>query len=110
MNQIVNDDKIEKALHYLAETDITYGQLKGSKLAFEYRFKVTKGLEFLSAEGTIQAREAKAYTSEKYMSMVNEYESLCAEFETINAKRKRAELTVSVWQTENANRRKGTLN
>lgn len=104
---MIQESKVEQALNYLASTDESCAKAKGLVKAIEYRLKVAKAMDFLAASGTVAEREAQSLASMSYREMVDQYESAVIEFETIAAKRERAVLTVEVWRSESANRRKG---
>ena len=104
---MIERDDVSKALKYLAETDQPCAQAKGRVKALEYRLKVEKAREMLTATGTMAEKEATALISQGYTDLVDEYESAVIEFETIAAKRERAVLTIDIWRSENANRRVG---
>lgn len=98
---------MEGALNYLATTDESYGELVGRCKALEYRLKVAKAQAFLEAVGTMAEKEAVALCSVDYRQMLEKFENDVVDKEIIAAKRKRAELTVDVWRSLNANRRQG---
>lgn len=104
---MIEESQAEKALNYLASTDESCARAKGSVKALEYRLKVAKAIEFLTANGTVADKEAQALSSLPYRELIDQYESAVIEFETIAAKRERAVLTIDVWRTESSNRRKG---
>lgn len=107
----LNEAWVMKALDYLQSTDEQYGDLKGRVKALEYRMKVAKAMSFLETEGkgTIAEREAMSLVSDEYRHKIDELENTAVELETISAKRKRAELTIEVWRSQNANRRQGNI-
>lgn len=104
---MIDESQTEKALNYLASTDESCAKAKGLVKGLEYRLKVTKAIHFLTASGTVAEKEAASLTSNSYLAMVNQYQDAVIEFETLAAKRERAVLTIDVWRTEQANRRKG---
>jgi len=106
----IPDERIEKALRFLTETDEAYGELKGRKAGIEHRLKVCKAVESLKSGGKSMAEcEALALSSEPYQAMVNDYEGVCIDLETIGAKRKKEELVIEVWRSVGANRRSGQI-
>lgn len=104
---MIDESMAEKALDYLASTDASCAMAKGVVKGLEYRLKVARAVEFLTATGTMAEKEATALASTSYVDLVYKYEEAIIEFETIAAKRERAVLTVDVWRTESSNRRKG---
>lgn len=105
----ISDKQVEGALKYLAETDDSYGMLKGKVKGLEYRLKVTESVEFLKAEGTQEARKATARASNEYQVLTAELENTSIDYEVVAAKRKRAELVIEVWRTIQANQRRGNI-
>ena len=103
-----DQNAVEKALHYLAETDEKYGRLKARVKALEHEAKVIKGLTFLESTGTVAEREALATSCQTYRAFVNDLENAVADMEIIRAKRKRAELTIDLFRTVEASRRAGS--
>lgn len=104
---MIDELQAEKALNYLASTDESCARAKGSVKALEYRLKVAKAMEFLGASGTMAEKESHALASLPYRELIDQYESAVIEFETIAAKRERAVLTLDVWRTMEASRRRG---
>ena len=100
---------VSRALTHLAATDGPVGVLRARVKGLEYQRKVIYGLAFLDATGTVGEREATAYASSTYRAFVEDYENAVAECETMAAKRKRAELTIEVWRSLNANQRRGNI-
>jgi len=98
---------ISNALVYLAETDEQYAREIARVKALEHEVKTVKALAFLDADGTMATKEAEAYASRNYIAWTEKYENAVADMHIRSAKRKRAELTIDVWRSLNANRRQG---
>jgi len=107
MNKLPDEHDIAKALYYLAETDEKYAVLIARVKALEYQVKTIKAFGFLNASGTVGEKTAISESSAPYKAWIEDYENAVADKETITAKRKRAELTIEVWRSLNANRRQG---
>ena len=104
------ESDISAALRYMAETDEQGAKLAAHVKALEHQAKTIKGLAFLDATGaTMAEKEAEAVSSSAYRAWIEDYENAVADSETIKAKRKRAELTVEVWRSINANQRRGNV-
>lgn len=106
---MISEDRLQKALTYLAETDQPSAESKARVKALEQRRKTVKGLAFLGSSGTMAEKEAKAYASQEYQDIVNEYENAVADAELYANKRKTEELIIEVWRSINAGRRKGNI-
>lgn len=96
---------VAKALHYLALTDEQCAKETARVKAMEFEIKTIKAISFLKATGTMAEKEAQAYADTGYQAWIEDYENAVADRETTAAKRKRAELTIEVWRSLNANRR-----
>lgn len=105
----ISDDRLQKALTYLAQTDEEAANAKASMKALEQKRKTIKGLAFIEASGTVGEREAKAYASQEYQDIVEQYENAVADAELYANKRKTEELIIEVWRSSNANRRRGNI-
>jgi hypothetical protein len=101
--------KISTALQLLVDTDEICGRLKGSCDALEYQIKVMEATGYLEASGTQDERKSRARTTEAYIALTRDYGSARIDYEIIAAKRKTAELTIEVWRSVNANRRRGNI-
>lgn len=106
---MISEDRLQKALTYLAETDQPSAEARAMVKALEQRRKTVKGLAFLGASGTMAEKEAKAYASQEYQDIVNDYENAVADAELYANKRKTEELIIEVWRSINAGRRKGNI-
>lgn len=101
--------KVSEALELLADTDESYGQLRGRCSALEYQIKVAEALGYLGSTGTQGEKQACARTTQGYKDKINEYREAKIEMETLAAKRKTAELHIEVWRSQNANKRHGNI-
>jgi len=93
-------------MEFLAETDEPYAEAKTSLLRCEILVKRVRARVFVTEEGAIEVRKAKA---ESHADVIAADESLCTstlEFETLKAKRSRAEILIDVYRTLEASRRK----
>lgn len=106
---MISEDRLQKSLTYLAETDRSAAAAKAEMLGYEHQEKTVLGVEFLSATGTVAEREAKARTSAAYLEWRDKYEKAVLEYETLRTKRNTETLMVEVWRTLQANQRKGNI-
>lgn len=100
---------VSQSLQYLIDTDETCAQAKASMKYYDHHRKTVRALEYLNAKGDQKVREASAMTSQAYTYALNNYKHAVQEYETINNKRKSAELTIEIWRSQNANRRNGNV-
>lgn len=106
---MISDEKLQKALHYLATTDETCAMARGLMVGLEKQEKTILGVEYGSATGTVGDRDAAARTSDQYREWREKYETAVVDYEILRNKRNTASVIVEVWRSENANRRSGNL-
>jgi hypothetical protein len=108
---IVSDERVQKALKYLAETDEPLAQARALMKGLEHRLKTLKAQVYIEAKGhgTDGDRKAMAEVDTRAVSMQCKIEDAFADVETMSAKRKTEELIVEVWRSCNSNRRKGNI-
>jgi hypothetical protein len=104
---MITEDRLQKALTYLAETDEELAQLKANVERAEYLKKRVRSAMFLSASGPVEERKAKAEVSQEVENIEHDYTRALVAYEHIAAKRKTEALIVDVWRSINANRRQG---
>lgn len=108
---MISEDRLQKALVYLAESDSNYGKLRGRVEGIEYRLKVAEAQGIIESQGKGNAEFIKSLSraSDKYRALVDEFIEAKTELETIAAKRKTEEIIISIWQSINANKRAGMI-
>ena len=106
---MISQQRLEKALTYLAETDEPLAEAKGDILRLENLIKRVNYRLFLSAEGSVEARKAAAGKSEETAKLEEELVSATVKYEGIRAKRETEALVVDVWRSLNASRRLGNV-
>jgi hypothetical protein len=107
---MIDSAQRDKALQYLAETDESCANARALMLFLESKEKTILAMGVLQhGEGTAQTREARARTAGAYLEWLEQYRESVADYELQRNKRKRAELTVECWRSENANRRNGNV-
>jgi len=107
---MVSEERLTKALKYLAETDEECARARALVKGLEEQRKTVKALAYLEAEGTNTDRQEKAYASSEYTEHIARLENAIADYELLANKRSTEALIVEVWRSEGANRRRGTLN
>jgi len=93
-------------MDYLADTDEFYAIAKGNMLRSELIAKRTRARLFLTGDGSVEARKAAAEASSEAQTVDDAYIAAVTEFETLKAKRERAEIVIDVWRSLNASLRK----
>jgi hypothetical protein len=103
----MTEAQVEKAMHYLAETDEPHAKAKALVKGLEQSLKTVKAIAYLGAEGTVAERESQAYASMEYRAQTEAYQNAVGDYELLENKRTRAVLTIDVWRTMEASRRRG---
>ena len=109
---MINEEKLQKALTYLAETDVPCAKARGLLAGFERQEKTIKAIAFLDSTGTkltMAEREAMAYSSPAYREHTQKIADATTDYEIMRNRRLTAELIVEVWRSMNANRRHGNV-
>ena len=102
----INPERIERALHYLAETDLSYAEAKAALESAEILRKRVRARVFLTEDGTVAERQAEAETHHDTEAADDQYVQAIKAFEELKARRQRAELLIDVWRSLEATRRK----
>ena len=102
----IDEDRVGKAMRYLAETDLTYAEAKAELESAEILRKRVRARVFLTEDGTVAERNAEAECYCDTEAADDRYVGAIKRFEEIKAKRQRAELLIDVWRSLEATRRR----
>ena len=103
---MISEDRLEKAMVYLAHTDEEAAKAKALCKKLEKMERIIRGEAFLRAAGTVAEREAKAVTSVQYREHVSYAENCWADDALLDNKRHTEEVIIDIWRTMSANLRK----
>jgi hypothetical protein len=106
---MISDERLQKALKYLAETDEPCAKAKSLLVGLEHQLKTVKSMSFTNVMGTMAEKDAQAYSSQSYKDHVAKIEQATYDFEMLRNKRLTEELIIECWRSLNANRRKGNI-
>lgn len=107
---MISNENMEKALQYLAESEQEWSELKASKDLESKRLEIILASGIIDSNSDTQAgKKVDSLNSEEYKETVEMYQQLLESFYFIDAKRKRAEITIDTWRTIEASRRRGTI-
>lgn len=106
---MINQERMEKALRYLAETDAEEAALYERSLRFDERRKQIFAVQKGYAKGSVAEREAAAYDSDEYRGATEAYFAALEEHRAMKNKRATESMVIEVWRSENASRRKGNV-
>jgi hypothetical protein len=97
---------MEAAMEFLAETDQAYAEAKAQVLRSEILVKRVRARIFVSEEGAVEVRKAKAETHREVGEADDGLINATLAFEALRARRSRAEILIDVFRTLEASRRK----
>jgi CRISPR/Cas system CSM-associated protein Csm2 small subunit len=105
----VTDERAEKALRYLAETDEECAALKADSERAEFKAKVTKDGMFRRLDGSVADRQAEAGASTEYVDAMLDYFRCLQAYEATRNKRQTEALVCEIWRSVQANQRRGNV-
>lgn len=107
---LVTEDRVDRALGYLCETDREMAAWKGMVLRTEHTAKVAEAMAFKLSEGSsAEERKQLSRTTPEVLKKWEEHFEAVTQYETVKARREREILIVDLYRTESANRRQGNV-
>ena len=106
---LVNDNRLEKALTKLAQSDELIAQLHADVERAEYKAKAMKDALFLTSVGSVAERNAVAGTHPDYDKAMEDYFTAMQNHETLKNERNREILVIDVWRSLSSARTKGII-
>lgn len=104
---MISDDRMEKALRFLAETDDDIANAEGELLRAEKLVEMVKDKIYLASEGSVADRKAKANVSSEVAPLDMAHIEALVKHRQLRSKRDTEKLVIEVWRTFQANRRMG---
>ena len=104
---MISNESMEKALHYLVDTDHSAAEAFALVKKLEDNKKYVLGKEYLLAGGTVADRNAIASTSKVYQDYLEEIENAWADHKLLENKRATEKIVIDVYRTISANQRNG---
>lgn len=93
-------------MEFLAETDESYALAKADLLRSEILAKRVRARVFAAGSGSVEARKADAEGHGEVIGADDALIAATVTFETLKARRSRAEILIDVYRTLEASRRK----
>lgn len=107
---LITDDRLEKALIFLAQTDEAQAQARGEVLRTEHLAKVAEALAFKASEGgSAEARKQNARLADSSREAWEKHFQAVVQYEYLRAQRERQVLVIELYRTQSANQRKGNV-
>lgn len=104
----ISDEQVEKAMAYLAETDLEFANWRAAVLRTEYLAEVAESMVYKSIQkGSVEDKKRTAKVAPETQKAQEEHFKAVVGFRTVEARRARAVLLIECWRTLQANRRQG---
>jgi hypothetical protein len=103
---MISDERAQQAFDYLFESTNAIGEAKAELERSEILRKRVRKKVFLSCEGTVAERDARAECDLESQEVDDRYIRAVQMFESLRAKRDIETIALDVWRTESANRRR----
>lgn len=104
---MITEDRRDKSLKYLVDTDLECAELEAEVLRKEYMLEMVKDRVFLSSDGTVRERESRSRLSGEVQTAHENWLQALVKFKHMKAKRQTEAIVCDQWRSENANRRQG---
>ena len=105
---MISEERVEKSLVYLAESDEPYAHAHATAKAIEKEEKIVKAQAFINAKrlyDTIAEANAVAESSQEYKDWKERLENALVDFKLLENKRETEKVIWETWRTEQANLR-----
>ena len=107
---LVDENRVDQAMTYLASTDETFAQARGAMLRTEYLADVAESMVYKSIQGgSVEDKKRTAKIAPETATAMEEHFKAVVEFEKLKARRAREVLVIELWRSVNANRRVGNI-
>ena len=106
---MITDERLQKALTFLADTDEKAAELKVEVERAAYLLKAMKSAIIIREDGAMELRKAVAEKDALTANKTGAWLETLRMYEALTNKRKTEVLIVDVWRSLNANRRVGNL-
>ena len=105
---MISEERVEKSLVYLAESDEDYAYAHAKAKAIEKEEKIVKAQAFINAKrlyDTVAEANAVADSSQEYKDWKERWENSLAGVKLLENKRETEKVIWETWRTEQANLR-----
>jgi hypothetical protein len=106
---MISQERLSKALNYLAETDEECARLRADHARAEFRAKSIKNTVFMASDGSIAERNTKAELSKDYEAARESEFDYFMQYEGMKNKRATEAIVIDTWRSLNAGRNKGQI-
>ena len=104
---MISDERAEKALRYLVDTDEAAAAAKAEMERAEFAYKRTREAVFTHAQGTVAERQAIAMQHTTTLESHERYVMSISLYNKVNNKRDTERIVLDMFRTLSANKRMG---
>lgn len=104
---MISDERAEKALRYLVDTDEAAAAAKAEMERAEFAYKRTREAVFTHAQGTVAERQATAMQHATTLESHERYVMSISLYNKVNNKRDTERIVLDMFRTLSANKRMG---
>lgn len=104
---MIDLERVEKALNFLANSDLEYAEAKTDVERQVYLAKHARALVYPQTDGTVDERKAAVERSAEVTQIEDRRLDAILKFETLKARRETAALLIDTWRSVEASRRLG---
>ena len=105
----IADEKLERALHYLATSAEPYSKARGLVMWLDDKRKIVEAGQFHNSTGTMDERKSQARISAAYQEVCEQYRDAVTEELKIRALREAASAVIDCWRSMNATLRSSNI-
>jgi hypothetical protein len=106
---MINEERLEKALHFLTTTDEPCAALRADMERTEFKAKAVKAVIFKTGTGSVADRTAEADAHAETVAAYEVHFKAMHAYHALNNKRATESIVVDTWRSMNANRRSGNV-
>ncbi len=103
---MIDQPRMEQAMAFLAESDLPYAEAKTALMRCEILCKRVRARIYVSGMGSVENRKAEAEGHKDVIDADDAYVAATLAFESLKARRSRAEILIDVWRSVEASRRR----
>ena len=104
---MIDLERVERALNFLADTDLQYAEAKTEVERSTYLCKHARALVYPQTEGTVDERKSAVERAFEVTQVEDRRLNAILKCETLKARRETAALLIDTWRSVEASRRLG---
>ena len=106
---MISEDRVEKALKYLRETDVLCAKAKALMKGLDDQKKTIHAIQYLKSTGAQGEKDKIALASSEYADHLDKVKTSIYDYEELKNRRDTEVLIIETWRSMNANQRRGNI-